>query len=98
MRRTLSGLVTSRWRPCTRTTSCSSRVCIKGPKPRPAPSRARHDFCETCFRAVLLVSEDLDEILELAVRVAVRSGGTISHASPVTQNDRATIGRYMAGH
>jgi len=48
--------------------------------------------------AVLLVSEDLDEILELADRVAVMSGGTINYASPVGETDRATIGRYMAGH
>jgi simple sugar transport system ATP-binding protein len=48
--------------------------------------------------AVLLVSEDLDEILELADRVAVMSGGTISYVSPIGETDRATIGKYMAGH
>ncbi len=48
--------------------------------------------------AVLLVSEDLDEILELADRVAVMSGGTITHLAPVGQTDRNTIGRHMAGH
>jgi len=48
--------------------------------------------------AVLLVSEDLDEILELADRVAVMSGGTISYVSPIGDTDRATIGKYMAGH
>jgi len=28
----------------------------------------------------------------------VMSGGTINYASPVGETDRATIGRYMAGH
>ena len=48
--------------------------------------------------AVLLVSEDLDEILELADRVAVMSEGTISYVAPVGETDRATIGKHMAGH
>jgi simple sugar transport system ATP-binding protein len=48
--------------------------------------------------AVLLVSEDLDEILELADRVAVMSGGRITYLAKVTETDRATIGSYMAGH
>jgi ABC-type uncharacterized transport system ATPase subunit len=48
--------------------------------------------------AVLLVSEDLDEILELADRVAVMSGGTINYVAPLAETDRATIGRHMAGH
>ncbi|MCG6858626.1 MAG: ABC transporter ATP-binding protein [Salaquimonas sp.] len=48
--------------------------------------------------AVLLVSEDLDEVLELSDRVAVMSGGTISYVSPIEETDRNTIGRHMAGH
>jgi general nucleoside transport system ATP-binding protein len=48
--------------------------------------------------AVLLVSEDLDEILELADRVAVMSEGKINYVSPVSKTDRHTIGRHMAGH
>ncbi len=48
--------------------------------------------------AVLLVSEDLDEILELADRVAVMSGGTINYISPVEATDRNIIGQHMAGH
>jgi simple sugar transport system ATP-binding protein len=48
--------------------------------------------------AVLLVSEDLDEILELADRVAVMSGGTINYVAPIEQTDRTTIGKHMAGH
>jgi simple sugar transport system ATP-binding protein len=48
--------------------------------------------------AVLLVSEDLDEVLELADRVAVMSGGSITYVAPIAETDRATIGTYMAGH
>jgi ABC-type uncharacterized transport system ATPase subunit len=48
--------------------------------------------------AVLLVSEDLDEILELADRVAVMSGGTINYVAAIEDTDRNTIGQYMAGH
>jgi len=48
--------------------------------------------------AVLLISEDLDEILELADRVAVMSEGTINYIAPVGETDRATIGKHMAGH
>jgi len=48
--------------------------------------------------AVLLISEDLDEVLELADRVAVMSEGKITYVSPVQETDRATIGMHMAGH
>ena len=48
--------------------------------------------------AVLLISEDLDEILELADRVAVMSEGTITYVAPIGETDRATIGMHMAGH
>ena len=48
--------------------------------------------------AVLLVSEDLDEILELADRIAVMSEGKINYVSPVSKTDRHTIGQHMAGH
>jgi general nucleoside transport system ATP-binding protein len=48
--------------------------------------------------AVLLISEDLDEVLELSDRVAVMSGGRITHVAPVGETDRNTIGKFMAGH
>jgi ABC-type uncharacterized transport system ATPase subunit len=48
--------------------------------------------------AVLLVSEDLDEILELADRIAVMSGGHVTYETPAAGADRTTIGRHMAGH
>ena len=48
--------------------------------------------------AVLLVSEDLDEILELSDRIAVMSGGKVAYLTAGANADRTTIGRYMAGH
>ncbi len=48
--------------------------------------------------AVLLVSEDLDEILELSDRIAVMSGGRIAYLTDAASADRTTIGRHMAGH
>ncbi len=48
--------------------------------------------------AVLLVSEDLDEILELSDRVAVISEGKVAYLTEAAGADRTTIGRYMAGH
>ena len=48
--------------------------------------------------AVLLVSEDLDEILELSDRIAVMSGGKVAYLTVAAGADRTTIGRYMAGH
>lgn len=48
--------------------------------------------------AVLLVSEDLDEVLELSDRVAVMSDGKITYVAPIGETDRNTIGKYMAGH
>jgi ABC-type uncharacterized transport system ATPase subunit len=48
--------------------------------------------------AVLLVSEDLDEILELSDRIAVMSEGKVAYLTQAAGADRTTIGRYMAGH
>ncbi|TCO79587.1 nucleoside ABC transporter ATP-binding protein [Plasticicumulans lactativorans] len=48
--------------------------------------------------AVLLVSEDLDEILALADRVLVISGGRIVHETTPAAADRHTLGRHMAAH
>ena len=48
--------------------------------------------------AVLLVSEDLDEVLELSDRIAVMSGGRIEYVVGRAEADRTSIGRAMAGH
>ena len=45
--------------------------------------------------AVLLVSEDLDEVLELADRIVVMSGGRIVHEVGRAQADRYELGRHM---
>jgi simple sugar transport system ATP-binding protein len=48
--------------------------------------------------AVLLVSEDLDEILELADRIHVMSGGRLVYETTPAAADPIVIGRHMAGH
>jgi general nucleoside transport system ATP-binding protein len=48
--------------------------------------------------AVLLVSEDLDEILQLSDRVAVMSEGRVVSVEDIATTDRARIGARMAGH
>jgi len=48
--------------------------------------------------AVLLVSEDLDEILALSDRVLVMFGGRLVHATPIGAADIGVIGSAMAGH
>ncbi|MGQ9365129.1 ABC transporter ATP-binding protein [Azospirillum sp. ST 5-10] len=48
--------------------------------------------------AVLLVSEDLDELLELADRLVVMFQGTVVHETAAGDADLTAIGRRMAGH
>ncbi|MFM8344814.1 MAG: ATP-binding cassette domain-containing protein, partial [Betaproteobacteria bacterium] len=48
--------------------------------------------------AVLMVSEDLDELLTLADHIVVMSEGRIVHRCPAQEADRMTIGRFMGGH
>ncbi|WP_404980125.1 MULTISPECIES: ABC transporter ATP-binding protein [unclassified Caballeronia] len=48
--------------------------------------------------AVLLVSEDLDELLELADRIAVIAEGRLVHETAASGADRVALGRHMAGH
>ena len=47
--------------------------------------------------AVLLVSEDLDELLELSDRIVVMFNGAFVHECPAAGADPVVIGRYMAG-
>jgi ABC-type uncharacterized transport system ATPase subunit len=47
--------------------------------------------------AVLLLSEDLDELLQLADRIVVISEGRIVHDVPAAQADRHELGAHMGG-
>ncbi len=47
--------------------------------------------------AVLLVSEDLDELLALADRIVVMSEGRIVHDVPAAEADRHELGAFMGG-
>jgi len=48
--------------------------------------------------AVLLVSEDLDELLELADRIIVIFNGRFVYEARASEVDLVEIGRHMAGH
>ncbi|MBV8032245.1 MAG: ABC transporter ATP-binding protein [Betaproteobacteria bacterium] len=48
--------------------------------------------------AVLLVSEDLDELLELSDRVAVIFDGRLVYEVDISKAEIPVIGRWMAGH
>jgi len=48
--------------------------------------------------AILLISEDLDEIMELSDRIIVMSEGQIAFETPIATAKVAEIGHYMAGH
>ncbi|HXZ06927.1 MAG TPA: ABC transporter ATP-binding protein, partial [Paraburkholderia sp.] len=48
--------------------------------------------------AVLLVSEDLDELLELADRIVVIAEGKLVFETPAASAERAVLGHHMAGH
>jgi len=48
--------------------------------------------------AVLLVSEDLDELLSLADRILVMAGGAFVYETPASSADLNLIGQKMAGH
>jgi simple sugar transport system ATP-binding protein len=47
--------------------------------------------------AVLVISDDLDELLEISDRIAVLAGGRLASARPVAQTSAAEIGLLMAG-
>lgn len=63
-----------------------------------AEIRARIMAARNAGAAVLLISEDLDEILELSDRIVVMSDGRIVHAVSRAEADARSIGRHMAGH
>ncbi len=48
--------------------------------------------------AILLISEDLDEIMELSDRILVMSEGRVTYETPIATANVAEIGQHMAGH
>jgi simple sugar transport system ATP-binding protein len=62
-----------------------------------AATRARLRAAADRGAAVLLVSEDLDEILALADRVAVLAGGRVVATLAATDADPVALGLAMAG-
>lgn len=62
-----------------------------------AETHARLMAARDAGAAVLLVSEDLDELLELADRIAVMSEGHIVFETPADTANVRELGHYMAG-
>jgi simple sugar transport system ATP-binding protein len=63
-----------------------------------AEIRARIVQARNRGAAVLLVSEDLDEILQLSDRIVVMSDGKLALETEAANADVGAIGRAMAGH
>ncbi|MFB2553415.1 ABC transporter ATP-binding protein [Ensifer soli] len=63
-----------------------------------AEIRARIMKARNAGTAVLLISEDLDELLELSDRILVMSEGRLVYETPARGADMAAIGAHMAGH
>jgi simple sugar transport system ATP-binding protein len=62
-----------------------------------AEVRARIMAARNAGAAVLLVSEDLDEILELSDRIVVMHGGKVVHETAGPGADAQSIGAHMLG-
>jgi len=63
-----------------------------------AEIRARIMKARNGGAAVLLLSEDLDELLELSDRILVMSDGALVYETPIAAADVHVIGEHMAGH
>ena len=63
--------------------------------------RVVHDTIVACVKngaACLLISEDLDEILQLSTRIAVMTRGILHGPYSMMETSRARVGELMAGH
>jgi ABC-type uncharacterized transport system ATPase subunit len=63
-----------------------------------AEIRARIMKARNAGAAVLLLSEDLDELLEMSDRIMVISEGKLVYETPARGADIGVIGAHMAGH
>ncbi|CAN7604941.1 ABC transporter ATP-binding protein [Pararhizobium sp. LjRoot235] len=63
-----------------------------------AEIRARIMKARNSGTAVLLLSEDLDELLEMSDRIMVMSDGRLVYETPALSADISVIGAHMAGH
>ncbi len=63
-----------------------------------AEVRARIVAARNAGAAVLLLSEDLDEVMELSDRIVVMHHGELVHETPGQGADALDIGRHMVGH
>jgi simple sugar transport system ATP-binding protein len=63
-----------------------------------AEIRARIMKARNAGTSVLLLSEDLDELLEMSDRIMVMSEGKLVYETPALGADTAVIGAHMAGH
>ena len=63
-----------------------------------AEIRARIMRARNSGTAVLLLSEDLDELMELSDRIHVMSEGRLVYETPARGTDPGVIGAHMAGH
>ena len=55
------------------------------------------DDARSAGQAILLISEDLDEIMSLSDRILVLYRGAIAHETPGDSANIATVGAAMAG-
>ena len=62
-----------------------------------AEIRSRIVAARNAGAAVLLISEDLDEIMELSDRIVVMSEGRFTYEVPAAEANVTEIGRHMAG-
>lgn len=65
-----------------------------------ATTRATHELileARASGSGIVLISEDLDELMQLADRIAVLHDGALAGVVPAETADRATIGRLMIG-
>ncbi len=63
-----------------------------------AITRSRIVAARNAGAAVLLISEDLDEILEPSDRILEMRDGAIVHETPSPGAEAQSIGRHMVGH